>query len=259
MPKPNYGPPHNSTQNTDPNALTPSISTASTASHFSHHVADLRRENSSSSFTPTPSISGPIPPLPPRQYHQPPRETYNRDQYRESTASSRRPSLRDSHASTITSPTATKYSSHASLNNSLPENSLLSNSPQPNPGSSSGHSTPTSSTVLPRVLSSASHMSMKSNSSAGSYSIPHRGSVASIRTNDPLPPLPNQHTAPSIRSSLYSVIDDGHSLSSTRTNKSTAEFSLERPTDDAIIEQMFNDLIVSYFPIYKKSLCLLTV
>lgn len=218
MPKPKQQqqqqPPPLPSKNNDTNALAPSISNAS--SIFSHHsAADLRRETSASSFTPAPSISRPIPPLPQRQHqHQSSRE------YRDP----RRPSA----SSSLISPTSAKLTS--SISDSF--------------HSIAGQSSPTSAS-LPRAVSSASHVSAKSNSSAGSYSIPHRGSIASMRTNDPLPLLPNQthSSSPSLRSSMYSVPDD--SLTLTRTNKSTADFSLERPTDDSVIEEMFHDLIVS--------------
>lgn len=213
MPKPKPTPAYVPPSRSD-HALTPSVSSASVYSH----AADLRRDSSASPFTPPPSISGPIPPLPPQRYqNQPSRETSFRDrEYREAP---RRPSLRDSPGSTPPQHNPYVSTSQPGSYSNLP----------------SGHSTPPiPSNSLPRTSSNASHMSIKSTSSAGSM---HRGSLASIRTNDPLPPLP--HQSPSSRSSLYSVDD----VASSKSSKS--EFHLERPTDDAVIEQMFNDLIVS--------------
>lgn len=231
MPKPKsssaYTPP-SKTQHTS----NPSISSLASFSHAS----DLRRDSSASPFTPAPSISGPIPALPQRHHHQPSRENSLRDRDRDPT---RQPSTSSQYNPYTSLPTSHSISESQNTT-SIPPSLQMSN----NIGSSN---VPVMSPI-PRSSSSASHMSIKSTSSGGSF---RRGSFASIRTNDPLPPLPNQPT--SMRSSLYSVSDDSHNLSSTKSDKSATKFTLERPADDAIVEQMFNDLIVSLFSLFLKS------
>lgn len=86
-------------------------------------------------------------------------------------------------------------------------------------------------------------MSTQSASTAATHITP-RGSVSSARSHEVPASTINQHISypinPSVRSSLYSTAEEG--TGATKPSK-PSEFHLERPADDAVIEQMFNDLI----------------
>lgn len=189
-------------------SLKSQLSRSSTAS--SEASQDFRRD-ASNVFTPTPSISGPIPPLP------------NRTQPASRENSHRRPSTSSSKFNAFSfSPSSKNAEAHKSVASTIPNNNTSNNS---------GYASP-----IPRSSSSGSARS------ANSIASFHRGSMASIRTNDTLAPVQSQALQ---RSSIYSMNDDTHSLSTTKS-KSASEFHLERPADDSVIDQMFEDLIVSH-------------
>lgn len=250
MPKPQIisQPPSGNSGNTQANQhhnLTPSVSTSSTSGHQAYLAADLRREKSSSSFTPATVISGPIPPLPKRN-HLPSLTTRDSNaslrerEYSQSLA--RRPPSRDPSGGSANS----SYNPYSSLSpNSIPSHSPNSASHYaPDSGSPSSPTMSLTSSFSPSI---SSHMSTQSTSTLATHNTP-RGSVSSVRhpeiSNPVITHIPNS-IPPSARSSLYSSVDEHNSSQATRTGKPTPEFHFDRPTDDAVIEQMFNDLIVS--------------
>lgn len=270
MPKPKapqvtYMPPNgnstgsnNGSTNNHHISLSSSISSASLSSNHTYN-SDLRREKSSSSFKPLPVISGPIPPLPQRQHHQ---SLAARDssaslrdrEYRDLSGSARRPPSRDPSGGSTASHTSkfNPYTIVVSPNGSITDGSNTISVTSQHPSAFYNHQdnlsphSPPLSVTSSLSPSSTSHMSTQSTSTAATHNTP-RGSVSSSRSHEISNPIIQPFSipgSPSARSSLYSTIDDNHGTS-TRTGKSNAEFHLERPTDDAVIEQMFNDLIVS--------------
>lgn len=230
-------------------SLTPSISSASVAVHQPHLAADLRRDKSSSSFTPAPVISGPIPPLPKRNHNhtQIPHDTSANLRDREYYAgSARRPPSRETSGGSTTPSTSVMYP----LNLTPPG---MSYSPTPN-GKSLNESyspqSPTSSVGSSLSPSSASHFSSRSASTATTHITP-KGSSSNLRSEISNPILqhsPNSNAPP--LPTMYSIGDDHKG----GKNGSAADFHLERPSDDRVIEQMFNDLIVSSVFVFRFSL-----
>lgn len=223
------------------NNLAPTISTASTV-----NIGDLKREKSttSSGFTPAPVISGPIPPLPQRTHHQQQQSRLSNKSSASNLRDRRPPSREASGGSThshkfnpfASESTIVKTTISSPIQNLSEFSSVSPQSPTPS----------TSSTFSP---TSTSHMSTQSVSTAATHITP-RGSVSSSRSHEISAPTHNQHISypitPSVRSSLYSTIEEGTSTTTLKNSK-PSEFHLERPTDDSVIEQMFNDLIVSFF------------
>ncbi len=227
-----YTPPNNGSSNN----LTPAVSTTSTV-----NISDLKREKSTSSsgFTPTPVISGPIPPLPQRTHHQ--------QQQKLSTKSSasnlrdRRPPSREASGGSTHSHKFNPFNTDSSNVKST----ISSPIPNFSEFSSASPQSPTFSVSSTFSPTSTSHMSTQSASTAATHITP-RGSVSSARSHEVPASTINQHISypinPSVRSSLYSTAEEG--TGATKPSK-PSEFHLERPADDAVIEQMFNDLIVS--------------
>lgn len=219
--------------------LTPSISSAYIAVHQPHLATDLRRDKSSSSFTPAPVISGPIPPLPKRNHnHTPvPHDTSANLREREYYAgSARRPSSRETSGGSTTPSSSGMYP----LNLTPPG---MSHSPTSNGkalNESYSPQSPTSSVGSSLSPSSASHFSSRSASTAATHVTP-KGSSSNLRSEISNPILqhsPNSNAPP--LPTMYSIGDDHKAGKS----GATTEFHLERPSDDRVIEQMFNDLIV---------------
>lgn len=213
-----------------PNNLTPTLSTSS-----NHTMIDLRRDKSSTAFTPAPAISGPIPPLPKRHPHtQNQQQTLSTKTSSSSltgqTGSGRRPSRETSGGSGKFHP-PTLDPKYLKSNISAPIQGTLESTAPNSPTPSMRSFSPTSSTL----------------SSISSSATPPRGSVssASSKSHEISGPMLKASTnnSTSVRSSIYSTMDDNQSLAASKNSKST-EFYLERPTDEAEIEQMFNDLIV---------------
>lgn len=251
MPKPKppqitYVPPNGSSGNN----LTPTMSNASLASNHTYN-GDLRRDKSSSSFTPAPVISGPIPPLPKQRHHHLTSRDSSaslRDREYRDVSGSRRPPTRDPSGGSsqfnpytiVVPPNSGITTDHSNISAPIPISSSYSHQDNLSPLS------PTMSIASSLSPSSVSHMSTQSTSTSATHNTP-RGSVSSSRSHEISHPIIQHHpipVSPSTRSSLYTQADDSQSLSTTRTGRSTAEFYLERPTDDSVIEQMFNDLIV---------------
>lgn len=226
-----------------------SVSSNSAASQSSYLVADLRREQSSNSFTPATVISGPIPPLPKRNHHQPGRDSPASLREREYSGSGRRAPSREPSGGSLNSNSSgfSPYTVNLTSSGGLSSPNQNGISHYNHHDTFTPHSPPLSltSSISP---SSTSRMSTQSTSTAATHNTP-RGSVSSARSHEISSPM-IQHFSNSgssvVRSSLYSTIDDHNSHSSNRSGKTAMEFHLERPTDDKIIEQMFNDLIVSF-------------